>query len=99
MGPRSTTNRRAVPEDGQGAGEPAYVVGSSPLVVGNQFTKNPDMAFYNPGPGFVGTNIMSWKGHPPARALGFERYAQTGMRAELTPKGEPEMRFNIATYL
>lgn len=99
MGPRSTTNRRAVPETGQGAGEPTYVVGSSPVVVGNTFAKNPDMAFVFAAPGTVGTNIMSWTAHVPSRVLGFERFSQTGMRAELTPKGQPEMRYNIANFV
>uniref|UniRef100_A0A9E8CTA7 Uncharacterized protein n=1 Tax=Bosea sp. NBC_00436 TaxID=2969620 RepID=A0A9E8CTA7_9HYPH len=99
MGPRSTLNRRAVPMEGQGAGEPTTVVGSSPLITGNSFRTNPDLAFHNPGRGQVGTNIMSWRGLIPARMLGFERYSQTGMRADLTPKGEPEMRYNIVNYV
>ncbi len=98
MGPRTTTNRRAVPLDGQGAGEPASVIGSSPLVTSNTFTGNPDGNFRSSSADGYGTNIMSWRMLPIGRGLGFERYSQSGMRAELTDKGAPEMRYNIVTF-
>ena len=75
-------------------------MGSSPTVTANSFTGNQDAAYFNPGPGTqIGTNIVSWRMLPIARGLGLERFSQTGMRAELTDKGQPEMRYNIATYL
>ena len=98
MGPRSTTNRRAVPLDGQGAGEPAQVVGSSPQVVANAFTGFPDGNFVDGGRGTVSTNIVSWRGLVPHRSLGFERFSETGLRAELTDKGEPVMQYRIIIY-
>lgn len=95
----SPLGRRAVPSSGQGAGDPQQAVGSSPKVVRNIFDGNPEGEFVDRGVGQINTNITSWRlAEPPQRQLGFTRFSETGLRADLTPKGEPEMRFRIITY-
>lgn len=95
----SPLGRRATPASGQGAGEPQSAVGSSPEVVGNNFASDPMANFVDRGTGQVNTNVVGWRlAQQPGRQLGFARFAQTGMRSDLNPKGEPEMRTNVVTY-
>ncbi len=95
----SPVGRRATPASGQGAGEPQSAVGSSPEVIANNFASDPMNNFVDRGTGQVNTNVIGWRlAQQPGRELGLNRFAQTGMRSDLNPKGQPEMRYNIVTY-